>query len=110
DTASGTIRARAKFDNPNGLLVPGMFVSVRFSGDGEQNAITVPQQAIGSDQNKKYVYVVDQENKVKYREVELGKEVGSNRIVLSGLNPGDRVIVRGLQFIRPDQTVEAKEL
>lgn len=110
DTASGTIRARAKFDNPDGLLVPGLFVSVKFSGDGEKQVLLVPQQAIGSDQNKKFVYVVDEQNKVLYRPVEAGKEVGSDRIISSGLKPGDRVIVKGLQHIKPDQVVDAKEL
>lgn len=110
DTASGTIRARAKFDNPNGILVPGLFASVKFSGDGEKQVLLVPQQAIGSDQNKKFVYVVDEQNKVLYRPVEAGKEVGSDRIISSGLKPGDRVIVKGLQHIKPDQVVDPKEL
>lgn len=110
DIASGTIRARAKFMNPEGVLVPGMFVSVRFAGDGEKEVILVPQQAIGSDQNKKFVYVVDDNNHVHYRSVEVGQEVGSQRIIQSGLQSGERVIVNGLQRIRPDDKVEVKEI
>ena len=110
DTSSGTIRARAKFDNPDGVLVPGMFISVKFSGDGEKEVLLVPQQAIGSDQSKKFVYLVDENNTVKYVPIEVGKEVKSQRIILSGLKPGDRVIVKGIQHIKPDQEVEVKEL
>lgn len=109
DTESGTIRARAKFSNPDGVLVPGMFVSVRFSGNGEQEVLLVPQQAIGSDQSKKFVYVVDESGKVAYRAVDVGQEVKSDRIVLGGLKEGDRVIVKGLQRLKPDQLVEVKE-
>lgn len=109
NASSGTIRARAKFNNPDGVLVPGMFVSVRFAGGGEQEALLVPQLSISSDQSKKFVYVVDGNNKVAYRAVELGQEVGSDRIILSGLNPGERVIVKGLQHIKPDEVVSPKE-
>lgn len=109
DTSSGTIRARAKFSNPNGVLVPGMFVSVRFSGDGEKEVLLVPQQAIGSDQSKKFVYVVNENNKVVYQPVEVGKEVKSDRIITEGLKTGDRVIIKGIQHIKPDQLVEVKE-
>lgn len=110
DTSSGTIRARAKFNNPDGVLVPGMFVSIKLSDDGEKDVLLVPQQAIGSDQSKKYVYIVNDQNKVVYQPIEVGKEVGSQRIVLNGLKAGDRVIVRGIQHIKPDQVVEAREL
>ena len=109
DTSSGTIRARAKLSNPNGVLVPGMFVSVRFSGDGEKEVLLVPQQAIGSDQSKKFVYVVNENNKVVYQPVEVGKEVKSERIITEGLKTGDRVIIKGIQHIKPDQLVEVKE-
>ncbi len=109
DTESGTIRARAKFSNPDGVLVPGMFVSIRFSGEGEQEVLLVPQQAIGSDQSKKFVYVIDENNKVAYRSVDLGNEVKTDRIVLGGLKAGDRVVVKGLQRLKPDELVEVKE-
>ena len=108
DAASGTIRARAKFDNADGALVPGMFVTVNLGG-GENNVLLVPERALGFDQSKKFVYVVNEDNKVVYREVELGKQLQAQRIVLSGLQAGDRVIVDGVQHVRPDAVVDAKE-
>ncbi|WER50860.1 efflux RND transporter periplasmic adaptor subunit [Cupriavidus sp. WKF15] len=67
DTRSGTIRARAKFENRDGALVPGMFVSIGLSDSGDTSALVVPDVAVGSDQSKKFVYVVGQDNKVAYR-------------------------------------------
>lgn len=110
DTGSGTIRARAKFANEDGSLVPGMLVSVKLASSNEENVLLVPNRAIGNDQNKKFVYVVGSDNKVAYREITLGQQADeSQRIVLSGLNPGDRVIVDGLQHVRPDAVVQPKE-
>jgi multidrug efflux system membrane fusion protein len=109
DVASGTIRARAKFDNADGTLMPGMFVSVRLEEGVEREALLVPERAIGFDQSKKFVYVVDRANRVAYREVALGKRVQAQRVVLDGVKPGERVIVDGIQHVRPSATVEAKE-
>lgn len=109
NTGSGTIRARAKFDNEDGVLVPGMFVTVSIASSNEGNALLVPERALGFDQNKKFVYVVGDGNKVAYREVQLGKQVEGSRIVLDGLKPGEKVIVDGVQHVRPDAVVDAKE-
>jgi multidrug efflux system membrane fusion protein len=109
DAASGTIRARAKFDNSDGALVPGMFVSVRLANGREHTELLIPDRAVGFDQSKKFVYVVGDGNKVAYREVELGKQVQSQRVALKGVRPGDRVIVDGVQRVRPDIVVEATE-
>lgn len=109
NTGSGTIRARAKFKNEDSVLVPGMFVTVSIASSNEGNALLVPEQALGFDQNKKFVYVVGDGNKVAYREVQLGKQVDGSRIVLSGLKPGEKVIVDGVQHVRPDAVVDAKE-
>lgn len=109
DVNTGTIRARAKFENKNGVLVPGMFVTVALGKSKDENVLLVPQQAISSDQNKKYVYLVDKDNTVSYREVTLGKEYGNQRIVLKGLEPGDRVIVIGMQHIKAGQVVKTEE-
>jgi multidrug efflux system membrane fusion protein len=109
NTASGTIRARAKFTNKDASLVPGMFVSVKLGGSMKSNALLVPGRAIGNDQNKKFIYVVGNGNKVAYREVALGEQVDGKRIVLSGLHPGERVIVDGLQHIAPEVTVQPTE-
>src|SRR5258708_5222474 len=109
DVASGTIRARAKFDNADGALVPGMFVAVKLADGLERNELLIPDRAIGFDQSKKFVFVVGEDSKVAYREVELGKQVRSQRVVLKGVQAGDRVIVDGVQHVRPDAVVEAKE-
>jgi multidrug efflux system membrane fusion protein len=108
DVASGTIRARAKFDNHDGALVPGMFATIRIA-TGERSALLVPERALGFDQSKKYVYVVGPDGKVAYRAVDLGKQIRSERVVLKGLEPGDRVIVDGVQHVRPDVTVAPTE-
>lgn len=110
DISTGTIRARAKFDNKNGVLVPGMFVTVALGKSEDEEVILVPQQAVSTDQNKKYVYLVDKGDKVVYREVSLGKEYGDQRIILKGLEPGDRVIVTGLQHIKAGQVVKTEEM
>jgi len=110
DAASGTIRARAKFANEDGSLVPGMFVSVRLAASADRRVLLVPDRAIGFDQSKKFVYVVDAGNKVSYRPVDLGKSVGELRVVEGGLKPGDRIIVDGTQFVHPNDTVDAKEV
>jgi multidrug efflux system membrane fusion protein len=109
DAASGTIRARAKFANEDRSLLPGMFASIRLAGAGDATAILVPSRAIGSNQNKRFVYVVSEDSKVTYREVTLGQQVSGQRIVQSGLQQGDRVIVDGLQHVRPDATVQVSE-
>jgi multidrug efflux system membrane fusion protein len=104
--ASGTIRARARFANDDHTLVPGMFAAIRLASASEDKAILVPSRAIGNNQSKKFVYVAGDDNKVAYREVTLGKQVDGQRIVLSGLQGGDRVIVDGLQHVRPDMPVQ----
>ena len=109
DSASGTIRARARFANEDSALVPGMFVSVRLASSQEQSVILVPERAIGSDQSKKFVYIVTDAGKVAYREVTLGKSIREQRVVEQGLQAGDRVIVDGVQHVRPDAPVNAIE-
>jgi len=109
DVGSGTIRARAKFDNTDGALVPGMFVSVRLASPVERDEILVPEKAIGFDQSKKFVLVVDKDNKVAYREVELGKQVATSREALKGIEAGDKVIVDGIQHVRPNVVVTPRE-
>jgi multidrug efflux system membrane fusion protein len=109
NTATGTIRARAKFDNKDGKLVPGMFVTVKLGSGSKSDVLVVPDRAVGNDQNKKFVFVVGEDNKVAYREVALGRDIGGQRIVLTGLNPGDRVVVDGIQHVQPDAKVDPKE-
>lgn len=109
DPASGTIRVRAKFPNADASLVPGMFVSVRLASSRERDLLLIPERAIGYDQSKKYVLAVTPDNKVVYREVELGHALGGRRVVLKGLASGERVVTDGLQRVRPGAAVTPKE-
>ncbi len=110
DTSSGTIRARALFKNTDGALVPGMYAHVRLGSSEEINTLLISERAIGTDQDKKYVYVVNEEDKIAYREVTLGGRSQGKRIVLSGLQAGEKVVVNNLQRVRPDMSVKAIEV
>lgn len=108
DTSSGTIRARAIFANTDGALTPGMYANVQLGAAQEQDVILVPERAVGTNQDKKFVFIVTAEDEAAYREVVLGTYHQGQRIVLSGLNVGDRVIVNGLSHIRPNSKVTVK--
>lgn len=105
DAASGTIGVRAVFDNPGGKLIPGQFVKVRMGQPKAEPKILVSERAVGTDQDKKFVFVVDAENKVVYRPIQLGAMAEGQRVVESGLKAGDRIVVNGLQRIRPGAIV-----
>jgi multidrug efflux system membrane fusion protein len=105
DAASGTIRVRAAFDNADGSLVPGLYARVKVGGGKSRPAVMVDDSAIGTDQAKKYVLVVDAENKVQYREVTLGNLHEGLRIIEAGLTDGERVVVNGIQRVRPGEMV-----
>lgn len=105
DTASGTIRVRAVFDNRDGSLVPGLYARVRLGGGAPREAVLVDEKAIGTDQNKRYVLVLDDQNHAAYREVTLGANVGPLRVVEKGLEAGERIVVNGLQRVRPGAVV-----
>lgn len=106
DASSGTIAVRAVIDNPEGRLIPGQFVRIRMGDPKPDSRILVSEKAIGTDQDKKFVFVVGADNKVAYRPVQLGGNTDGGRIVLSGLANGDRVIVNGLQRVRPGALVD----
>ena len=108
DSVSGTIRVRAKFDNPDGLLVPGLYARVRVGGAAPYDALLVDDRAIGTDQDKKFVLVVSAENRVEYRPVKLGALQDGLRVVASGLSAGERVVVNGIQRARPGTQVQPK--
>ena len=101
DVKSGTIRVRATFDNKDGTLIPGQFARIRMGQSQATRALLVNERAVGTDQNKKFVWVVGAENKAEYREVTLGASTDGLRIVKSGLKPGERIVVNGLQRVRP---------
>jgi multidrug efflux system membrane fusion protein len=105
DARSGTVRVRASFDNPEGRLIPGQFARLRMGQPKAEPALMVNERAIGTDQNKKFVLVVDGESKAEYREVTLGPVVDSLRVVNSGLKAGERIVVSGLQHVRPGALV-----
>lgn len=106
DASSGTIAVRAEIANPDGRLIPGQFVRIRMGEPRPEDTILVSERAIGTDQSKKFVFVVDADNKVAYRPVELGRSMGGERVVESGLADGDKVVVNGLQRIRPGVLVD----
>ena len=106
DTGTGTIRARARFANEDGALVPGMFASVKLASAANSTVMLVPDDAIGSDQSKRFVFVVGQDRKAAFREVTLGQDVNGERVVLSGLQPREKIIVDGVQRVQPGAVVE----
>ena len=106
DTSTGTIRARARFANEDGALVPGMFASVKLASAANSTVMLVPDDAIGSDQSKRFVFVVGQDRKAAFREVTLGQDVNGERVVLSGLQPREKIIVDGVQRVQPGAVVE----
>jgi RND family efflux transporter MFP subunit len=105
---TGTIRARAVFENKDGLLTPGFFGRLRLYG-GEHDALLVPDAAIASDQSRKIVFTVADDGTVGTKLVELGPIVEGLRVILSGLAATDRVVIDGLQRARPGQKVTAEE-
>jgi RND family efflux transporter MFP subunit len=106
DPSTSTIRLRGVFDNQDGLMFPGFFARVQIPVGKPYQALLIPEQAISADLTVKFVYVVGGDNVVARRDVKLGQQRGKRRIVESGLAAGDRVIVGGLQRVRPDQKVE----
>jgi multidrug efflux system membrane fusion protein len=106
DARSGTVRVRAAFDNKDGSLMPGQFARIRMGQPQALRAVLVNERAVGTDQDKKYVLVVGQGNKAEYREVTLGAPVNGLRIVQSGLKAGERIVVNGLQRVRPGALVD----
>ncbi|MFA7434313.1 MAG: efflux RND transporter periplasmic adaptor subunit [Gemmobacter sp.] len=110
DETTGQITLRASFPNPDGDLLPGMYVRVAIEQGTQENAIAVPQQAIQRDSGgQSHVLVVNAEERVELRPVRLDRPHGNRYVVAEGLHPGDRVIVEGFQKIRPGATVAATE-
>ena len=110
DQSTGTIRGRALFVNKQNLLLPGMSVTVQMGVSNSQNIkqIAISERAIGTDQDRKFVYVVSKKNTAEYREVKIGANIDGRRIITSGLKENDMVIVEGLARIRPNMPVAPK--
>lgn len=103
---TGTARLRGVFDNKDRSLVSGLFIRLRIPISEPYQALLIPERALATDQNIRFVYVVDKDAKIERRNVELGEQRGDLRIIKSGLELGDKVIVKGLQRVRPGQQVE----
>jgi multidrug efflux system membrane fusion protein len=106
DPRSGTVRVRAVFDNHEGRLMPGQFARLSMGQPKPEQTLLISERAVGTDQNKKFVMVVDGKDKAEYREVQLGASVDGMRIILSGLKAGERIVVNGLQRVRPGVTIK----
>ena len=108
DARTGTVRMRAVFDNPDGTLMPGQFARLRMGQARAEPALLITDRAVGTDQDKKFVMVVGDDGKAAYRAVVLGAANDGLRVVTSGLQPGERIIVNGLQRVRPGDRVLAQ--
>ena len=109
DRSTGTIRGRAVFPNPDGTLTPGMFGRIQVAAAAPAEALLVPDVAIGTEQVRKFVLVVDGENVARPKYVTLGPVVDGLRVVTAGLESSDRVIVNGLMRARPGVKVAPQE-
>lgn len=105
DPGTGTIRGRAIFPNPDGLLIPGLFATVRLAGSARQQVLLVPDAAILTDQSERLVYVVGAGEVVERRTIELGPIIDGMRSIKAGLDGSERVVIRGLQRVRPGSVV-----
>ncbi len=109
DVMTGTLRLRGVFPNPKRILSPGMYAKIRLPKGEPHRAILIPEAALSSDQGQRFVYVVNDKNEVAYRRVEVGALHGELREVKSGLSEKDRVVVEGLQRVRPGIAVQPAE-
>ncbi|HBO5703494.1 TPA: efflux RND transporter periplasmic adaptor subunit [Pseudomonas aeruginosa] len=107
---TGTIRGRAVFDNAKGEFTPGLYVRLKLVGSKTYAATLIKDEAVGTDLGKKFVLVLDGDNKTVYRTVEMGPKLEGLRIVRSGLSKGDRIVVNGLQRVRPGMQVDPQKV
>ncbi|MGE5864698.1 MAG: efflux RND transporter periplasmic adaptor subunit [Rhizobacter sp.] len=111
DPTSSSVRMRAVVDNKNGTLTPGLFARVQIGAEANSaESVLIHDAAIGTDQNRKYVYVLGEGNKAEYRVVELGQSIDGLRVARTGLKPGERIVVNGLQRVRPGAPVQPEEV
>jgi multidrug efflux system membrane fusion protein len=99
DPATGTIRARAVVPNPDGVFTPGLFARVRLLGESQKDALLIHEQAVLTDQDRRYVYVVGEKNAAERKDVTPGPHVEGLLVIESGLKPGDKVIINGMRKI-----------
>jgi len=108
DRGTGTIVGRALIPNPDLTLAPGLFARLRLPGSGLYQAVLLPDEAIGSDQSQKFVYVVTDDGKIEYRAVKIGPLIDGLRVVRDGVTPAEWIVVSGVQRVRPGQPVDAQ--
>jgi multidrug efflux system membrane fusion protein len=109
DAGTGTIVGRAVVPNPDHLLSPGLFVRIRLPGSSRHQATLLPDEAIATDLDQKFVWAIDAKNKAQYRRVAIGPLHEGLRIVREGVGPDDRVVVAGLQRVRPGLVLVPEE-
>ncbi|MCU0878141.1 MAG: efflux RND transporter periplasmic adaptor subunit [Pirellulaceae bacterium] len=109
DPGTGTLTARAEVANPAAILTPGLFVRVRVTSAMPYEAVLVAEAAIGTNQNERFVYVVNAEGNAERRKVVLGSKQGNARVIREGVAEGEQVIINGLLIVRPDKPVTAQE-
>jgi membrane fusion protein (multidrug efflux system) len=107
DPGTDTVLVRASFQNPEGILIPGQYINVTVDAGSPEWAVLLPQSAVQIDQVGTFVLVLDEENRVQVRRVTLGPQQGMRAVIPTGLAPGDRVVVEGIQKVRPGQQVTA---
>ena len=109
DSATGTLHARAVFSNPDRNLIPGQFARLRITGSGKYTGLLIPDYAIGTDQEKKIVYVVGPDKTIQTKQIVPGKIVDGLRVIRSGLDASDLVVFDRLQILQPGMPVTPKE-
>lgn len=108
DVSSGVIRGRAVVQNSQGFLTPGLYGRMRLQSSAPYAALLLPEEAVGTDQNRRFVYVVGPDNKTMERQVATGPLIDGLRVIRSGVKPGERVVIEGTQRVRPGQTVNPR--
>ncbi len=109
DPDSGSVWMRGTFPNPKRQITPGVFARVRLPTGLPHKAVLIPEEALGTDQGQKFVYVLTDKNEAEYRKLEVGAQHGALREVKKGVQPGERVIRTGLQRVRPGAPVTVKD-
>jgi len=110
DTHTGSVRMRAVFENRDRAMAPGLFARVQIGGGDEKKALLISDRAVGTDQDRKFVFVVGKDGKAEYRALKLGPVVDGLRVVREGLKPGEKIVVSGLQRVRPGAPVTPQDV
>ncbi len=110
DTATGTLTLRGILANPDELLSPGFFARMRVRASAPYPAILLPDRAVGTDQAQRFIWVVNQDNQVEYRKVELGAHIGQSRVIAQGLKPEEWVVIEGISKLKPGMKVNPERI